>query len=492
MLSIISTKYVIYELKYQSKYARMERGGDSMAEDQARIKSEQRRQLMLEGKLLKVIVIVALPMVATMLIDAFYNMADAFFVSRISDAAVAAVGVNDSLMMLIRAVSMGFGMGSSSFISRALGAKKDKEAAQTAVTTLFTAMGVLLMLACLGLVFLPNLVSFLGVTEAVRPFSTQYARWILLSAPITAATTVLSQLLRSEGSTMYSMAGMASGCIINIALDPIFIYTLGLGVAGAAIATGISKFISMIILFSPFLRGKCVIRLNPSYFTPKKEIYLEIARMGIPTVLRTGMMSMSVILINNTAASFGDAAMASIAVANKSLRMIASGIMGFGQGFQPIAGYNYGAGNYGRVLQAFRYTITIGVAGGVALGTALGIFAPYVIRIFSGDADVMELGLVLIRTQSVTLIPHMLVMISNGFFQALGKAIKAGVIGLSRQLLSLIPCVLIMSYFFGVTGLVYAQATADLISFCLALILVIPTVREIYAMKKRSEASIVA
>ena len=457
-----------------------------MEEDQARKKSDQRRQLMLEGPLLKVILIVALPMVVTMLIDALYNMADAFFVSRISDAAVAAVGVNDSLMMLIRAVSMGFGMGSSSFISRALGAKKDKEAAQTAVTTLFTAMGVLMVLACLGLVFLPNLVNFLGVTDAVRPFSTQYARWILLSAPITAATTVLSQILRSEGSTMYSMAGMASGCLINVALDPIFIYALNFGVAGAAMATGISKLISMSILLSPFLRGKCVIRLKPSYFTPKKEIYLEIARMGIPTVMRTGMMSMSAILINNIASGFGDAAMASIAVANKSMRMIASGIMGFGQGFQPIAGYNYGAGNYRRVLKAFRYTITIGVIGGLALGTLMGIFAPFVILMFSKDVDVMDLGLVLIRTQSITIIPHMLVMISNGFFQALGKALKAGIIGLSRQLLSLIPCVIILSRLFGVTGLVYSQAAADLISFSLALIFVVPTVRQIYLMGNSS------
>ena len=463
-----------------------------MEEDLARKKSEQRRNFMLEGKLLKVILIVALPMVITMLIDSLYNMADAFFVSRISDAAVAAVGVNDSLMMLIRAVSMGFGIGSSSFISRALGAKKDKEAAQTAVTTLFTAMGVLLTLACLGLIFLQNLVSFLGVTEAVRPFSTQYARWILLSAPITAATTVLSQLLRAEGSTMYSMTGMASGCLINVVLDPIFIYTFGFGVAGAAMATGISKFISMLILLSPFLRGKCVIRLKPSYFTPRKEIYFEIARMGIPTVLRTSMMSMSAILINNIAAGFGDAAMASIAVANKSLRMVASGIMGFGQGFQPIAGYNYGAGNYGRVLKAFRYTITIGVVGGVTLGTAMGVFAPYIIRLFSGDSDVMELGLVLIRTQSITLIPHMLVMISNGFFQALGKALKAGVIGLSRQLLSLIPCVIILSYLFGIDGLIYSQATADLVSFCLALILVVPTIREIMKLKKDSETGAIS
>ena len=461
-----------------------------MSEDRAISKSDERRQFMLEGKLLTVIFTVALPMVVTMLIDSLYNMADMFFVSRLGEAAVAAVGVNESMMMLIRAVSMGFGMGSASIISRALGAKNDEQASRYAVTALFTAVGVLSVLAFFGSVFLPQLVNFLGATDTVRPFSTQYARWILISAPIVATTTVLSQILRSEGSTIYSMAGMASGCLINIALDPILIYGAGLGVAGAAIATGVSRLFSVTILLLPFIRRKCVIYLKPSFFSPNKEIYSEIARMGIPTMLRAGMMSMSVILINNVAAGFSDAAMASVAVANKSLRMVASAIMGFGQGFQPVAGYCYGAKMYGRVLRAFRYIVTIGVLAGLTLGAALGIFAAQVIRLFSGDPDVIELGLVLIRSQSVTMVPHMLVMISTGFFQALGKPIKAGVMGLSRQLVVLIPCVLIMTHFFGLTGLTYSQATADVIAFTIAFTLVVPTLRELNLLKKKSDAQI--
>ena len=452
--------------------------------DSAKEKSEKRREYMLEGNLIAVIFTIAIPQVVTMLVDSVYNMADAFFVSKIGDAAIAAVGVNDSLMMLIRAISMGFGIGSASFISRALGAKRDDDASRAAVTTLFTAMGTLCVCMIVGSIFLLPLVNFLGSTDTVRVYSMQYARWILFSAPITSATIVLAQILRGEGSTMYSMAGMTSGCLINIILDPIFINIFGLGVAGAAIATDISKLVGLIILFTPFFRAKTVIRLKPSFFTPTKEIYSEIMRMGIPTMLRTGMMSMAAILINNTAASFGDAAMASIAVADKSLRMVASGVMGFGQGFQPIAGYCYGAKKYDRVLKALRYTLTIGAVIGLTLGALLVIFTSQVIRIFSEDSNVMELGMILIRTQSITMIPHVWTMIVTGLFQSLGKAMKAGIMGLTRQLLVLIPCVFILPRMFGVMGLACSQATADIISFTLAVIFVIPTIRELRDLTK--------
>jgi len=450
----------------------------------AKERSEQRRQYMLEGNLLKVIATIAVPMVITMWVDSLYNMTDAYFVSRLGDAAIAAVGVNDSLMMIMRAVSMAFGMGSASFISRALGAGRDEDASRAAVTTLFSAMSVLSVFAVLGSIYLLPLVNFLGATDTVRPYSMEYARWILLSAPIAAADTVISQILRAEGSTIYSMVGMTTGCIVNIILDPILINVLGMGVAGAAIATDVSKLASLFILLWPFLRGKCVVHLKPSYFTPTKAIYSEIARMGLPTMLRTIMMSFSTILINNTAASFGDAAMASISIANKSLRMVASGIMGFSQGFQPVAGYSYGAKKYDRVKKAFLFTIGIGVILSIVLGAGLFIFARQIIGIFSGDGRVMELGLVLIQTQSATLFPHVATMITSGLFQAMGKAMKAGILGLSRQLFALIPCVLILPRLFGAYGLAWSQAASDLVSFIVALFMLLPTFKEINALER--------
>ena len=455
-----------------------------MAAETPEEKREQRRQFMLEGPLLKVIFVVALPQVLNMLIDSLYNLGDAYFVSGIGDAAIAAVGVNDSLMMIMRAISIGFGMGSASFMSRALGAKRDEEASRVAVTTLFTAVAVLTVFAIFGEIFIEPLVDLLGATPEMRGYSISYASWILLSAPFTAANVCLGQALRSEGNTTAAMVGMVAGNIIDFGLNPLFIFVFGWGVAGSASSTVVAKMISFALLLYPYLKKKTIIQLKPSLFTPTKEIYAEIGRMGIPTMLRTGMMSVSTILINNVAVSFGNAAVTAIVVANKSLRFIASGVMGFGQGFQPIAGYSWGAKKYGRIKNAFRYTMIIGAVVGISLGAVLSIFAVQVIRVFSKDADVLSLGLVLIWTQSVSMVPHVWVMIIAGLFQALGNAVKAGTLGLSRQMLVLIPCVLILPRIFGVAGLTWAQAVSDVVSFAVAMGLMIPTIKYLNDLEK--------
>jgi len=453
---------------------------DVLLNEELKAKSEARRQFMLEGPLTKVIFITALPMVVTMLIDSLYNMADTFFVSQLGFAATAAVGVNDSLMMVIRSIALGFGVGSSSYISRALGAKDDEQASQAATTTLFTAIVVLFVVATIGgSIFLSPMVDLLGATESVKPYSMDYARWILLSAPVTATTVCLSQMLRAEGNTKYAMWGTVSGCIINVVLDPILITTFNMGVAGAAIATDISKVISACILFYPYIKRKCIIQISPKHFKPTKAIYGEIAKMGIPTVLRTSMMSVSTITINNVAASFGDVALAAISISTKTMKFIGSAIMGFGQGFQPVAGYSWGAKKYERVLEGFKLTTIIGAVIGVVFGGILALSADQVISIFSTDERVIELGRILIITQSVVLAPHMWIMIVTGFFQALGKPTQAAVMGLSRQLLALIPSVLILSHLFGVYGLAVSQAASDFVSFSVALILIIPAIKEI-------------
>jgi len=459
------------------------RDDEVVMNEEVKAKSEARRQFMLEGPLTKVIFITALPMVVTMLVDSLYNMADTFFVSQLGFAATAAVGVNDSLMMVIRSIALGFGMGSSSYISRALGAKNDKQASQAASTTLFTAIVVLFLIATVGgSIFLSPLVDLLGATESVKPYSMDYAKWILLSAPVTAITVCLSQMLRAEGNTKFAMWGSVSGCIINVVLDPILITTFGMGVAGAAIATDISKVISALILLYPYIKKKCIIQIHPKFFTPTKEIYSEIAKMGIPTVLRTSLFSVSTITINNVAAGFGDVALAAISIATKSMKFVGSAIMGFGQGFQPVAGYSWGAKKYDRVLEGFKITTIIGAVIGIVFGGLLAVFADPVIAIFSKDEGVIELGRILIITQSVVLAPHMWIMIVTGLFQALGKPTQAAVMGLSRQLLALIPSVLILSHFFGVYGLAVSQAASDFISFTVALIMIIPAIKEIKAL----------
>jgi putative MATE family efflux protein len=447
-------------------------------------KGEQRRKMMLEGNIVRVVIMVALPQIITMLIDSFYNITDTYFVSHLGPAATAAVGINDSTMHIIRAIALAFGMGAASYISRLLGAQQDREASQVASTTIFTAMGFIAIISSVAYIFLSPLMTFMGSTPNSKPYSMAYAKWTFFFAPFTGGTVCLSQTLRSEGSTIYSMMGMVIGCTINLFLDPLFIWVLNWGVAGAAIATGISKVISFGVLLWPYISRRSIIRLSPKLFAPGRVIYGEIARMGVPVGLRSSMMAVANIVINNFAAGFGDAVLAAVAVANKSMKLVASAILGLGQGFQPIAGYCWGAQKYERVKKAFFVTSALGIIFSIITGIILFIFAPRVLAIFTTDSDMLAAGIILIRSQCIVLPMHLLVIISAGLFQGTGNAFQAGVLGLSRQLVSLLPCVIILTMLFGLNGLVRAQALADVFSFCIAMILVIPMIFRLNRLQK--------
>jgi len=449
---------------------------------------DKRRDMMLNGKLLKVIPYIAFPMIVSMLIDSLYNLADTYFVSQLGTSATAAVGVNDSLLQLMRAVAMGFAMGASSVISALMGAKKEDQAGRVATTTVYTAAIVLSAIAAVAYAFREPMVMLFGSTEGAKPYAIAYASFILLSAPFTAIEVCLSHTLRAEGSTNYSMIGMTSGCVINCVLDPIFINGLCMGVGGAALATTISKAISAFILMIPFLRGKTMIEIKPSFFTPKWSIYKDVVKMGVPAFLRMSMMSLSHIVTNNVASNFGDVALAAVSISNKVTRLMGSAILGFGQGFQPIAGYCYGAGKYKRVREAFKTCTAIGAAVSIFVGIVLGIFAPNIVGLFTkpGEYETLRLGALIIRTQCITLFPHAWIMIINGLNQALGRPFEATVVGLSRQVICLIPSVILLTKFFGINGLACSQACADILS----LFISVPIVLNEMKMLKQKELSL--
>lgn len=431
---------------------------------------DQRRKMMLEDPMIKVLVVVAVPMIISMVIDSFYNMADAYFVSQLGKAATGAVGINDSLAHFLRAVSMGFGVGASSYISRLMGAKQEDKASCVATTVLVTAMVSMAILAAVASILIEPLVMLLGSTETTKQYSMDYARFILAAAPFTAGEVVLSQTLRAEGSSRLSMVGMVSGCVVNLVLDPIFITMMGLEVAGAAMATALSKVISFSVLLFPYLRVKTLLELKPHCFTPKWEIYKEVARMGVPAFLRTSMLSVATIVTNSTAGSFGDAALAASSVANRGMRFVSSAVMGFAQGLQPVAGYCWGAKRFKRVREAFWTCCKIGAGIGIVVGIIMFVFTPIFLGMFAGtDIEIISIGALIIRSQCVTLVPHVWVMIANSLFLALGWAKTAGVLSLSRQLLCFVPCVIFLSILFGIAGLSVAQAVADVLSMIVAL-----------------------
>jgi len=447
-------------------------------------KRAERRRMMLEESVFKVVPIIALPMVVSMLIDAFYNLADTYFVSQLGTAATAAVGVNNSLMHFIRALGMGFGIGAASYCSRLLGAKRGDEASRVASTAVITSIAFASAVAAIAFVFRGPLVTLLGATATSKPYSIDYATYILLAVPFTAGEIGLSQTLRSEGSTTYSMIGMLSGCCINLALDPLFIFVFKWGVAGAAAATALSKVISFTVLLTPFLRGKSLLHISPKLFTPRKDIYFEIARMGIPPFLRACLMSIASVVTNNYAGSYNDSVLAAVSISNRIMMFVGSVVIGFGQGFQPIAGYCYGARRYKRIRKAFWATTLFGLVICLVLGTALYILAPQVVGKFTtDDSEIVRIGAYMVRVQCLTLAPHVWGMIINGVFQGLGRPVGATILGLSRQVICLIPCMIILNALFGVDGLMNAQAIAD----CLTMFIAVPLLIYILNFLKKKE-----
>ena len=436
---------------------------DNQAKAAAR---EKRQKMMLEDPMVRVIPTVAIPMIISSVIDSIYNLADTFFVSSLGETATAAVAVNDSLMNILRAVSMGFAMGAASYISRLMGAKEDDKASNVATTTLVIGCIFSMIFGLTCYAFKDPIIDLMGSTQEAHHYSVDYATWILLAAPFTTANVIMNQLLRSEGSTTFAMIGMCSGCIFNCFLDPLFIMVFGWGVAGAAAATALSKAFSCIILAIPYVRKHAMLELSPKHFYIDKDNVIEVARMGIPTFLRMSLMSTGGIITNNVAKGFGTAALAGIAVANKIYRLIGSIIMGFSQGFGPVCGFCWGARKYKRAKESYFTTLAIGSTGAIILGTLMFIFADKLVAVFnsSGNETMARVGALKIRSLCIVFIPHIFVMVTSNLYQSLGRPLGNLILSMSRQLLVLIPLVLIVPRFFGVEGLACCQALSDLIS----------------------------
>ena len=312
---------------------------------------EERYRMMTEKPISRLIPGLAVPTIISMLITSIYNMADTFFVSQINTSASAAVGIIFSLMAMIQAVGFTLGMGAGNYISRSLGAKNEDIAVRTAATAFFTAIGIGVVMAVTGLSFLDRLVRLLGATETIAPYARDYARYILLGAPVMTGSFVMNNLLRSQGYAVYAKAGITTGGILNMILDPVFIFGLRMGISGAAAATVISQCVSFCILFFQCNFRKGCIRLRPGKFTPSLKIYGEILHAGLPSLCRQGLASAAAVALNVAANPFGDAAIAAMSIVTRYMMFINSALIGFGQGFQPVCGFNFGAKRYDRVLE---------------------------------------------------------------------------------------------------------------------------------------------
>ena len=419
----------------------------------------------------KLILGLSIPSIAIMLISAFYNIADTYFVSSLGTSAVAGVGIAFPLMNVIQALGFFFGQGSGNYIARTLGAQDYESASRMAATGFISSFLFMTVLAAAGLIGLNPLVSLLGTTETIRPHAIEYIFFILLASPWLVASTVLNQLLRFQGSASIAMVGMLSGAFLNIFLDPLFIFVFHMGVKGAAAATMISQIVSFFILLFYGCTRKGNIPIKPGHFSPSLSRYVEMIRGGVPALLRQGLMSVANIFINHFAGSYGDAAIAAISIINRLIMFANSVIIGFGQGFQPVCGFNYGAKLFSRVRKSFWYCVRIGTIGLFISAVLMAIYAKGIIGLFrKDDLEVLAIGIRGLRLNCISLPFMALVMMVNMMTQTMGKALEASIVAFARQGLLLIPSLFILNPILGLLGVQLSTPVADMAS----LIVVIP------------------
>lgn len=427
----------------------------------------------------------AVPTIISMLVTAFYNMADTFFVGKIGTSATGAVGIVFSLMAIIQAVGFTFGHGSGNYISRKFGSGDLEDAEKMAATGFVSALIAGALLAVAGLLFLDPLVRLLGATPTIAPHAKAYARYILLGAPYMTASLVLNNQLRFQGSAFYSMLGIATGAVLNIALDPVFIFWLDMGVGGAGLATMISQFVSFCILWVATTRaGNLSLRLRS--FAPTRQRYIEIFRGGFPSFCRQSIASLAVIFLNTLAGPYGDAAIAAMSVVGRVSMFVNSAVIGFGQGFQPVCGFNYGAKRYDRVLEAFWFCLKVSVGMLLALSAIGYWYAPQIIAVFRDDAEVIAIGTLALQLQCITFPLMSWVILSNMLLQTIGRSFGATVLALARQGLFFFPALLLFVPMFGILGLQMAQPISDVASLSLSLWMAGTVLRELKRLQNET------
>lgn len=419
----------------------------------------------------------AVPTIISMLVTSFYVMADTYFVGKINTQSTAAVGISFSIMAIIQAFGFFFGHGSGNYISRRLGAKDYENAEKMASTGFFYAFFSGILIAVLGNIFLTPICVTLGSTETILPYAEKYLGIILLGAPFMASSLVLNNQMRFQGNAVYAMIGIIVGAALNIALDPILIFILDMGVAGAAWSTVISQICSFMVLMYMDSKGTNI-KISFKNFTPTFGFLKEITFGGIPSLSRQGLASISTIMLNVAAGSYGDAAIAGMSIVTRICMFINSFVIGFGQGFQPVCGFNYGAGLYTRVREGFWFCVKTGVVF-LAICSIIGyIFAPEVVSWFRKDDPlVIEIGARALRWQLITLPLGSWVILCNMLLQTIRIPGRALVLSSARQGLFFIPLILLLPHFLGLQGVEMCQATADFCSFILAIPLTVPVLK---------------
>lgn len=452
----------------------------STATEQESVSREKKQyEKMTRTPIPKLVIQLGIPTTISMLVTSVYNMADTFFVGQYGKSASGAVGVVFGLMAIIQAFGFMYGQGAGSISSRALGGRDVKKASCYSSTGFFAALLTGIGIMVMGIIFITPLMRLLGSTDTILPYARTYAVFILIAAPFMCASCVLNNILRFEGRALFAMIGFASGGLLNILGDWFLMSRLHMGVMGAGISTAVSQIISFLILLSMFFGGRTSAKLSLHNVTHDVHDFFLICQTGFPSLVRQGLTSISTMFLNNCAGVYGDAAVSAMSIVNRICFFTFATALGIGQGFQPVCAFNYGAGKFDRVKKAFFFTFSVGE---VFLGAAALIgmqFSESLVAIFQNDSEVIEIGAVALSAQFVGQLFQPLAVCANMMFQSVGKTGIATLLSMLRSGLFFLPVLLVLSALFERSGIQYAQAIADVLTFFVVLPFVIHFLREL-------------
>ena len=453
---------------------------------------EDKYREMTETPVPRLVVRLAIPSMISMVVTAFYNVVDTAFIGHLSTEATAGIGISFAYMVFIQAIGFFFGHGSGNYISRSLGARQFSQAGTMAAVGFFSPiiLGTIAALICLPL--LPQLATLLGAPANVVPYACNYLRYILIASPFMMSALTLNNQLRLQGNARFGMIGIVSGAILNIALDPLFIYIFKLGVSGASLATAISQLFAWFLLLRGTMKGESV-HIRLSNFKPSWAAYREILAGGLPSLFRQVFNCTAVIMLNYAAAHFApigqeDSSVAAFAVVSRTTMFAYSLILGFTQGFQPVCGFNYGARLYARVKQSYLFTLAVTTSMLTVLSLLGYLFAPQIVAIFrSEDPVLLDIGIQALRWQCVVFPLCTLATATNMLFQNIRLTFPATLLAIGRQGLFFIPALIILPHHLGLQGVEMSQAVADLCTCLLAIPFAIWITRKL--SKQKSLAS---
>ena len=415
----------------------------------------------------------SVPTVISMLVSGVYNLGDTFFVGKLGTSASGAVGVVFSYMAILQAFGFMCGQGSGALAAQRLGAGRREEASVIGSTGFFIDFLIGAVLEVLTLIFLSPLAEALGSTETIRPYAMDYMFWIAIAAPFLTTSLLLNNILRYEGYASLAMIGLMAGGLLNLAGDPLFMFVFGMGISGAGLSTALSQIISFAILLSMFLRGRTQTQLSLKNVSLRSSMIVNILKVGFPSLTRQGLGSLSTMLLNRSTRLYGDAAVAGMSIVGRITMLTFTVVIGIGQGFQPVAAFNFGAKKYGRLRQAFHWTLLFQELTLVAFVAVCLSFSGELIGVFRDDPEVIAIGTPALRYALVAQLTQALVVATNMLYQSTGRAGGATFMSMLRSGIVFIPVLLIMRSSLGLHGIQIAQPVSDCISFVLSIPFVI-------------------